>query len=495
MITGIRNGKFTFILLLVISAITLFFFLFAHPTVIISGDDWGNLIVRRGLYPQWGITNPIKVMPEIGYPFFSRLSIKLIMPFGFGFLESFSIITAIFITILMAVLFNQLYKLFAIDFESGFYRAYLLVAIEYSLIFLLFRKSGNHESLYMLWEVNITCFYHYIAPALINSALAIYIIRKWDSLSIDHFKRNGIIFSLSLILFSYISIYSSLFANVILAVVCGVCCLVIFIDSRLSLLSTLRKCPLQILTLLMWVVSLIFEANGGRANSVANAKLDIDGSIKVFGDLISQINPVFIYSGIFLIIYGLFISVKTLLSRAQKRNAIIFIITFISALIVTVALLILCSKAGSYYAARPVAMWGVFLFSSACAMMALDYVSNKYKKHANIILSLIVMLMIYKNTSSDSTLKESINLNLSYEKAINISQGIIDQVVEADKNNKGRMILIVPKADSVNNWPFPIYGGTFINDSLKKYKFISNNMYIEVKPDPEVNEKMGIPFK
>lgn len=495
MITGIKNNKFTLLFLLFISAVTCYFFLFVHPTVIISGDDWGNLIVKRGLYPQWGIVNPIKVMPEIGYPLFARLSIKLIMPFGFSFLESFSIITAIFITILMTVFFNQLYKLFVRNFESGVYRAYLLIAIEYALIFFLFRKDGNHESLYMLWEVNITCFYHYIAPALINASLTIYIIRKWNSLSIDDFKRNGFIFSLSLVLFSYIAVYSSLFANVMLAVACGVCCLFVFLDNRFSLLSTLRKCPLQILILVMWVVAVIFEANGGRANSLANATLDIDGSIKVFGDLIKQIQPVFIYSGVFLIISGLLISIKMLLSKSNKRNAIIFLTSFTSGLIVTIALLIICSKAGSYYAARPVAMWGVFLFSSVCSLISLDYFSNKYKLHANMLITIVLTLMIYKNLTSDSSLKESINLNLNYAKAINISQGIIDQVVDADKNNKGRMVLIVPKADSVNNWPFPVYGGTFINDSLKKYKFISNNIYIEVKPDQSVNERMGIPLK
>ncbi|HGT1135002.1 TPA: hypothetical protein ACMV1R_001848, partial [Salmonella enterica subsp. enterica] len=46
----------------IISAISLYFFLVSHPTVIISGDDWGNLTSTRALYPQWGIANPIKVM-------------------------------------------------------------------------------------------------------------------------------------------------------------------------------------------------------------------------------------------------------------------------------------------------------------------------------------------------------------------------------------------------------------------------------------------------
>ncbi|MBS6074791.1 MAG: hypothetical protein KIB03_07900 [Citrobacter freundii] len=494
MITEKNSRKLTPILLLLLTAMSLFFFLHLHPTVIISGDDWGNLTVSRGLYPQWGIANPIKVMPEVGYPLFATLSTTLIMPLGFGFLESFSIITAIFISLLLTFFCHQLLLLLKIGLKANFYRAFILTILAYSLFFFLFNEAGNHKSLYMLWEVNITCFYHYIAPALINSILAIYIIRKKDMLSIVDFKKNGFAFCLIIFLISYIAIFSSLFANVIIAVTCGVLLLFAFIENSFSIKKTIQKCPLHILIILIWLIAVVFEANGGRASSLGTGSLDIEGSVKIFNDLLSQVQPIFIYSGSFLILAGLAISTYICINSTNKNNAKTFFICFLSGILTLVALILLCSRAGSYYAARPVVMWGIFLFCLVCVLISIDFLSRKTSKGTNLFLTIVVCLMVYFNVTKDSTLQESINLNLNYKEGITVSQYIIDKVVEAEKNNQKNLILAVPKGDDNDNWPFPLYEGPFISKALKKHDLIKNDIYIEVKPDPSLNKKMSVPL-
>ncbi|EEP6070328.1 hypothetical protein HBC45_003493 [Salmonella enterica] len=494
MISINRYKLLSCVLFAIISAISLYFFLVSHPTVIISGDDWGNLTATRSFYPQWGITNPIKVMPELGYPLFAKLSTALIMPLGFGFLESFSIITAIFITILLSLFLHQLFQLFNVNLSSGFIRSSIFVVFFYALIFFIFLKDGNHENLYMLWEVNITCFYHYIAPALINSALSIFVIRNYRSLDVNSLKRKGL-FRSSLIFFaSYIAVFSSLFANIILAVACGVCLFLSFINNSFSLTRTLKENTLQIFTLVSWVISVIFEANGGRAASLGSGSLDISGSLRVFNYLVDQVQPALIYPAVALISIGVIKSLHSLIKNKNIDKGIIFFIVFISGILTFIALILLCARAGSYYAARPVVMWGVFLYSILATFISVDIISKGRNKLINTLLAFLTIILVYKGLTSDSILKQSINLNLSYTQAKAVSQNIIDNVVLTDMKNETNMILYVPKGDDHDNWPFPVYEGPFIGRALKDYGIIKNEIYIEVKPDVSLNKKMSVPL-
>ncbi|MCM7589861.1 hypothetical protein M8S10_13700 [Enterobacter chuandaensis] len=494
MTSFIKSRFLSLTLFAVLSSISLYFFLVSHPTVIMSGDDWGNLTSTRAFYPQWGIANPIKVMPELGYPLFARLSTFLIMPLGFGFLESFSIITAIFITILLSLFLHQLFLLFNATLSSGFIRSSIFVVFFYALIFFIFLKDGNHENLYMLWEVNITCFYHYIAPALINSALAIYVIRNYRHLDLNSIKRKGFLRSSSIFFCSYIAVFSSLFANIILAVACGVCLLLSLINNSFSFAKTLKDNLLQAFTLTAWVVSVIFEANGGRAASLGSGSLDIVGSLGVFKYLVEQVQSALLYPAVALISIGFITSLYSLIKSKNTDKGIILFIVVTSGLLTFIALILLCARAGSYYAARPVVMWGTFLYSSLAVFITIDIFTNYYKKLINTLLAFLAFSLVYQGLTSDSTLKQSINLNLSYIQAKAVSQNIIDNVVSTDLKNGTSMILYVPKGDDNDNWPFPIYEGPFIGRALKTYGIIKNEIYIEVKPDVSLNKKMSVPL-
>lgn len=494
MTSNIKSRFLSLALFAILSAISLYFFLVSHPTVIMSGDDWGNLTSTRAFYPQWGITNPIKVMPELGYPLFAKLSTALIIPLGFGFLESFSIITAIFITILLSFFLHQLFQLFNVNLSSGFIRSSIFVVFFYALIFFIFLKDGNHENLYMLWEVNITCFYHYIAPALINSALSIFVIRNYRSLDVNSLKRKGLLRSSSIFFVSYIAVFSSLFANIILAVACGVCLLLSFISNSLSLTRTLKENTLQIFTLTAWVISVIFEANGGRAASLGSGSLDISGSLRVFNYLVEQVQPALIYPAVALISIGVITSLHLLIKNKNRDKGVIFFVVFISGILTFIALILLCARAGSYYAARPVVMWGVFLYSILATFISVDIISKGRNKLINTLLAFLMIILVYKGLTSDSILKQSINLNLSYNQAKAVSQNIIDNVVLTDMKNETNMILYVPKGDDHDNWPFPVYEGPFIGRALKDYGIIKNEIYIEVKPDVSLNKKMSVPL-
>ncbi|ECL7339333.1 hypothetical protein FTS42_19765, partial [Salmonella enterica subsp. enterica] len=167
---------------------------------------------------------------------------------------------------------------------------------------------------------------------------------------------------------------------------------------------------------------------------------------------------------------------------------------FISGILTFIALILLCARAGSYYAARPVVMWGVFLYSILATFISVDIISKGRNKLINTLLAFLTIILVYKGLTSDSILKQSINLNLSYTQAKAVSQNIIDNVVLTDMKNETNMILYVPKGDDHDNWPFPVYEGPFIGRALKDYGIIKNEIYIEVKPDVSLNKKMSVPL-
>ncbi|QTL39807.1 hypothetical protein HGO23_19030 [Xenorhabdus budapestensis] len=472
---------------------TVMFFMTIHPVTIISGDDWGNLSLNREAYPQWGAANPIKVTPELSFPWIGMISTYLIMPFGFGFLEAISHTTAIFISFLVSLFLLQLFLLMRDKLKVGLYNSLLMVSVYYLCIFGALRTSSDNQSLYLLWEVNITCFYHYITPALINSSLVLYFMRNEGSLSYDDLKKRGSIYVGWLILASYICIFSSLFANVFFAVYCGVSILTSFIKNSYSLIKTLKEKPFHTFILLLWLVSVVYEINGGRAQSIGSSDLDVNGAVNFFISLIEKSQPLFIVFILTFLLLGAFFFYKEKERKENNDFKYAFLVCTVSCAITFVALILICARAGGYYTSRPVVMWGVFMYIIISALISMGYLITNYKI-INYVMPIIIISLINKTISQDTSLKESNNLDLKYNIALAISQNIIDQVVYADKNNIRKINLIVPKGDNNDNWPFPIYEGPSINRVLKIYGIIRNDIDITVIPDESLNHKLGIPF-
>ena len=106
---------------------------------------------------------------------------------------------------------------------------------------------------------------------------------------------NATLLALFFILLSiYLSIYSNIFSSVILAVTCGSVLFVNLFVSRYKFIETIKAYPLHVLVLMMWVVSAIFESNGGRAERMGKSSLDISGAVDSALSLLSQMNGTFI---------------------------------------------------------------------------------------------------------------------------------------------------------------------------------------------------------
>lgn len=253
--THLKWVLFTFVF-----AVVAVFFTAIHPVTIISGDEWINLSSGRQAYPQWGGFNPIKVVPEVAFPLFGNIASSVVMPLGFTFLEAIAYLTAVLVAVLVVAFLYQFYVLMRETAGLSTYTSSVLVIFYLLCLFGLFRTLNNNNSPYLLWEQNLTCYYHYIVPALINGTLALYVLRMSSTLKPFFYERA--IFSGVLIFSIYLCVFSNIFASVVLAVMCGVVLLLNLISNRFKIVETIKAYPFHCITLAMWVISAIFEMNG-----------------------------------------------------------------------------------------------------------------------------------------------------------------------------------------------------------------------------------------
>ncbi|OAT78824.1 hypothetical protein A9B99_03745 [Mangrovibacter phragmitis] len=477
------------ILFLFVFLTTAVFFFMIHPVTIISGDDWINLSTGRQAYPQWHGFNPIKVVPELSFPLFGNMASALLVPLGFTFLQSVAYITALLVAVLVVVFLYQAYELFNQKLNYSSYISSLLVLFYFLAMFGLFRTLNNNQSPYMLWEQNITCYYHYVVPALINGAISLYFLRKGRELTSLNKKP---VFAGFFVLVIYFCIFSNIFSNVFFAVLCGVVLLLNLLENKFNIIETCRLFPYHVLTLVLWLISAVYEMNGGRADRMGKTHLDVIGAFHSLGSLLKLTELTFtIVLGVG-VLSSFVIFMHKATDKQQSNIKYILGVSVLSCVISLVALILICSKASAGYATRPAAMWGFIMYFIIAASIGLGWVTSQYRALL-FIAPVIVFFLVNKTTDQGPSLRESHNGNVPYEVANAVSQYMIDQVVSAVNANERNMVLHVPKGDNIDNWPFPITRGKAISQTLKSNGVIPRNIGITIKPDIELNKKFGMP--
>jgi len=463
------------------------FFGVIHPTTVITGDEWFNLALGRGAYPEWNGFNPIKVVPEISFPLLSNIASSILMPLGFTFLQSLTYFTALLISLMVVIFLYQFFLLITKELTYSSYTGCVLTLFFLLCMFGLFRTLNNNNSTYMLWEQNITCYYHYFLPAVMNGTFSLYLVRKGINVNIIFEKKPikaGFLF-----LIAYLCIFSNIFSNIILSITCGSLILLELISNKFNIKSTFKNHWFHLLIIIVWIISAIFESNGGRAERMAKGQLEIINSFNSALSLSSQTDFIFLA----VLVIGFVTSVVALgvKSKNAQRSSHIFYVSVITGLLSFIAIILICAKSSSGYAAKPVVMWGVIMNIIICASIGIGYLMRF--KFVNYFVPVVLLMLINVATNQNHSLKEPQNGNLPYAIANLVSQDMIDQVKAAVDADKRTMTLFVPKCSGEQNWPIPITRGREISATLKSNGVIRNNIHIDIQPDINVNRRLGVP--
>ncbi len=471
---------------IVVYLIMLVFFSRINPLVVYDADDWTYISALRLPIPDPREWNPTKIFPETFMPLLSYFGVYVIMPITKSYCKSLTLAHALFGSLIITVYFLELALLF--------YRKKLASAtasIGYGALFMLLHFiSVIHigcENYLMLSSANLTCFYNYTLPAVINAALVMHFMSYGGVEKL--FKDTTLVHWISVVICGYFAINSNLYSSVVLAAYVGTELLLSLIDSikskRFNIIKYCRNYWISLFIIFSWLVTNFLEMRGGRAglsqgnfigNFLAVSSLTVESLLNL---------------NVFLLAFGIVIFVLWKKKRNDARKGTVTKFLLYAGLTL-VYLMLLSAVVNSGYIYRQEVMI-CFWFYTFLALIAifneLLIVDRKYMRTLFILAGTIILLAIYPG-------KIFVNYNfsnLSYSQCEALMNDYVEQFKTAEKDGLSEITLYVPVYKDESNWPFPDFFGDRISNSLYEHGIVDHRIQVkEIAPTKDMNKKYNI---
>ena len=464
----------------------LLFFLKIHPLIIYDADDWLYASYFRLPIPIWNDWNPSRVFPEIFMPLCSTLAVYLLMPLTHDYIWSLALMYGIIVSFFITLYVSAFALFLREKMKTSVSNSIIISMFFFIFHFLIFKtaESGNHH---LFYANDVTCYFYYIIPTILNVILVI-ILELYPDLMDVFSRKNGIL--KGVILFGvYMAIFSNMFCSVILAVWAGV----EIINSGLELISCrqfrfrtiLRNNIYKLMVVLSWLISIIYELSGGRAESLAGISFaeNVKYTIHNFINVLISVNK---YVALLLIC----VIILYLAIIRNKKQGRYILIALANAVIIGVFLILACAKSNAYYITRTEILLALcFWVFAAIGIMATALIDNRVIRSLSpcILLLLCTIINSHGITFADANCGE-----VDWKTCYDISSDFVEQIEVADDDNKMNIVLKVPQYDDSQNWPLAIYGEDRICYTLYKHGIVSHDLNVVFEPDNSINEKWGI---
>jgi len=245
-------------------------------------DDWTYISSIRVPFPIWKNWNPSKVFPENLMGFCGFFSAYVVYPITNDYILSFTYVYAfvvsVFIVSYIIALMLLVKKILKITLQASIVYSFIAYLLHF-----LFMLSQDTNNMFMFTASNLNCFVNYTIPSLFCFVLATYFISiylsDYNYLFIDlkrekeqqNYLKMGII-----ALLIYLAIFSNMVCNIIFVapfIYMFLEMLFVYIRTngvkRLFKISTVKKYGLFAYIFFLESFCLIFEYNGGRAESLS----------------------------------------------------------------------------------------------------------------------------------------------------------------------------------------------------------------------------------
>lgn len=464
----------------------LLFFLKIHPLIIYDADDWLYASYFRLPIPIWNDWNPSRVFPEIFMPLCSTLAVYLLMPLTHDYIWSLALMYGIVVSFFITLYVSAFALFLREKMKTSVSNSIIISMFFFIFHFLIFKtaESGNHH---LFYANDVTCYFYYIIPTILNVILVI-ILELYPNLMDVFSRKNGVL--KGVILFGvYMAIFSNMFCSVILAVWAGV----EIINSGLELISCrqfrfrtiLRNNIYKLMVVLSWLISIIYELSGGRAESLAGISFaeNVKYTIHNFINVLISVNK---YVALLLIC----VIILYLAIIRNKKQGRYILIALANAVIIGVFLILACAKSNAYYITRTEILLALcFWVFAAIGIMATALIDNRVIRSLSpcILLLLCTIINSHGITFADANCGE-----VDWKTCYDISSDFVEQIEVADDDNKMNIVLKVPQYDDSQNWPLAIYGEDRICYTLYKHGIVSHNLNVIFEPDNSINQKWGI---
>ena len=481
-----RISFLTFILL-VFSFFFIFFF-YLHPVSISDTDDWIFLTYHRDAYPIWGGWNPIRVFAEVTIPAISYVSAALFYPLIGNIFVSLSLGYAFSLTSAITCL--------AVAFYGMYRKKYsVYTAIAAAMFFLICHfwifRTAYQDNDYMLRTADACTVFYYVIPNLLNAVLVLWMeldseLVNWNSEDKRYVKKS------LFVLLVYFCIFSNIWAGMIIASYVGTRLLLSIrplIQKQKKLMDWLTDNIILMIMFAVWIVSQLFEINGGRADMVEKElSKEIGLTIITMLRTARNMNRKFFAAIFAMLLIGIIVQIRERKKAELKTTAFWGTCFFISC----IYLILSCSKVGHEFAARPDVFYGLFFFGLMAVLVNAVYLSGKFQ-NTKVFIPLLLLIILNDCSSGGKTFRESNMLNLSPRIINNINNDIVDQMMEAEDVGLSHVTIMVPVFDDEDNWPYAVYATDALGESMWKLHVIEQNIRIDsIIPSAEKNYLLSI---
>lgn len=482
------------------------FFARVHPLMLFDTDDWQYISYSRHAVPIWGDWNPTRVFPETVMPLAGGVAAFLVYPLTGDYLGAITLtcaaIVSFCITGYMVMFWVTVRRKAKVSPSTG----WLLACLFLLLHFLVFRGAPE-GNLYMFQAWNLTCYFYYTIPELLNCGLVMYLMLDdalydgWNKLRTGEYASHAVKYGL-LALALYLALFSNLYASVILAAYIG--CQLLgeirkLLKKTMGLPAFAQKNILRLAFILAWGIEQIFEMNGGRAQSLTGEGIHLaDRLASTFKGLLAacrSLNSAFLVLTALVAIYAAayFCRRRKHNGRMSAETAAMLLRLAGTGVLLGLYLFLLCSVSGGDVKA-PHIHFGVMFCIFFILILGIAH-ALRHIRWTGVILPLLIFILVFEvNTTSKTFLEENMR-NLDHRICAAVGNDIIRQFREADAAGETALPLLVPKFDSADNWPLANYGGTIIARTLYKHGLVHTHITdVVMIPTTVKNEELGVPL-
>ncbi|MBQ6758149.1 MAG: hypothetical protein IJP42_03575 [Selenomonadaceae bacterium] len=461
------------------------FFSQVHPIVLFDGDDWNVISDARVGLPKWHGWNPIKILPETFFPICGYFAAYVVRPIIGDYLTAFTLTAALIVSFFIAAYVSMFIRFIKAIFNFDKLAASIFGAIFLLLHFAVFLQHNTQDNLYLFHTTDADCYFNYVLPNLLNAALVLFVARV--DLTRKFFDRPTPA-TVTLFFVLYLAIFSNVLSSCVLAIYVFVELMSRVKPKEFNLKKFFAANRMLCVFLIFWLISLLFEANGGRARAMAHEESYIELVFYTAATLIQSL--LLDNRGFALMIFSL---VTLPFMWREKKDLWLVAKKFLLCLpLWTVYIILVAARAEATYALRPDVQFGFFFFLFVIFFTALGFWIKKFPRAA-LILPILCFALFTWIFSGKRTLCPSTFNHVPESVCVQVSQHLIDQIIAADRAGLEEVTITVPKGDDVDNYPFPLYMGKNISRTLHAHGMISRRLEVEILPDATLNERFNLP--
>lgn len=483
---------------IVVSLFLFAFCFFIHPQVILDYDDWSYVSLLRPPIPSPTFWNPSRVLPELLMPLCGYLGALLFRLFpATGYIRAETLCFSLALSLTLFVYLRTFSSCLRKRLALGSGTIFLTVGFFFLLHFLIFRTQAQQNS-WLFRTANLTCCFFYLIPALLNYS-AVFLFLARPELTEPCIKENPLR-TAGVLLLVYFCIFSNLFANIILAVYAA---LRILAEGRKTgpSIALLRKTRFFLLILFLWVLSILLEGLGGRAELTEHSVpfiQDFRETLRNAVSVLRSLSPVFVLLAVGMPMAA-FLSEKNDRKSGMRISLRMILMNgegLLFPALITVYTLLLCAKVDVSYIYRPEVLITVFGTLLAFVSAAFGTLVSRTAK-GGLIGGILLLGIFFYTDLPGRTFAESYGIDavITPETCMAVSQDVVDQVVEAEREGRTELTIDVSfNGDYCENWPQCVYLQEALIPTLLRHGVISQPIQADIFPSMEFNAKYALDF-